>query len=269
MEKRYNVYFAGQILEGFDAAQVRAALAGLFKADEATLQKLFSGKAQLIKKSCDKSTALKYKQAMEKAGARPVIKALQAETEAPPSPATTPPAQTAADRIAALASAPDTAGFAGSGQPPPASATAQQSDSLDLCPEGTAVLRMEERSKPLESDIDTSGLTVDTAAQRLSEEAPPPPPAPDTQHLELGDIGDPIPSLPAQQAALNPDIGGIDLSPEGTDFSDCQAPEPAAPALDLSGMDLAPPGAEVLREEERKPADAGSGPATDHLNLAD
>ena len=42
MEKRYNVYFAGEILEGFEAGQVRAGLAALFKADEATLQKLFS-----------------------------------------------------------------------------------------------------------------------------------------------------------------------------------------------------------------------------------
>ena len=271
MEKRYNVYFAGEILEGFEAGQVRAGLAALFKADEATLQKLFSGKAQLIKKSCDKPTALKYKQAMEKAGARPVVKALQAETEAPssPSPAAAPPAQTTADRIAALASAPDAAGFAGRDQPPPASTNGQQPDSLDLCPEGTEVLRTEERATPVESDIDTTALAVDAAAQRLSEEAPPPPPAPDTQHLAMGEVGDTIPNLPAEQAALNPDIGGIDLSPEGTDFSDCKAPEPAEPAIDLSGMDLAPPGTEVLREEERKPIDAVPEPATDHLDLAD
>ena len=82
MEARYNVYFAGQLLEGQDPGSVRSSLAKLFNADEATLEKLFSGNAQLIKRNCDKATALKYKQAMERAGAQALIKAV-AETAAP------------------------------------------------------------------------------------------------------------------------------------------------------------------------------------------
>lgn len=70
MEARYNIYFAGQLLAGHALAGVRENIARLFNADDATLDKLFSGKAQLVKRDCDKATALKYKQAMEQAGAR-------------------------------------------------------------------------------------------------------------------------------------------------------------------------------------------------------
>ena len=106
MEARYNVYFSGQLLDGQQLPTVRANMAKLFNADEATLDKLFSGKAQLVKRDCDKATALKYKQAIEKAGAIPVIKAAEA-TPAPSPAAPTDKPMTAAERIAALASAPD------------------------------------------------------------------------------------------------------------------------------------------------------------------
>ena len=87
METRYNVYFAGQLLEGQELSTVRDNLANVFNADQQTLDKLFSGKAQLLKRDCDKATALKYKQAMERAGALPVIK--QAVAAAPTQPAAT------------------------------------------------------------------------------------------------------------------------------------------------------------------------------------
>ena len=69
MNKRFDVYFAGQILDGKDPDNVRANLAKLFKADDSTLDLLFSGKAYLVKRECDRDTALKYKKAMERAGA--------------------------------------------------------------------------------------------------------------------------------------------------------------------------------------------------------
>ena len=71
MDPQYDIYFAWEMLDGHEPAAVRAGLGKLFKADDATLDKLFSGKRLLIKRGCDKATALKYKQAMEKAGARP------------------------------------------------------------------------------------------------------------------------------------------------------------------------------------------------------
>ena len=57
MSERYDICFSGQVLEGHDAETVRDRLAKLFKADRATLDKLFSGKTQIIKRGCDKTTA--------------------------------------------------------------------------------------------------------------------------------------------------------------------------------------------------------------------
>ena len=269
MDQRYNIYYAGQLLDGHEPGAVRAGLARLFKADVATLDKLFSGKAQLIKKHCDRDTALKYKQAMERIGARPLIKQLEDEQEAPPP--TAAEAQTAAEKIAALAAAPDLGNYdttkAAQEQATPA-ATAD-TGSLDLCPDGTEVLRPDERAVPEQAQIDTAGLAVDTDAQRLSEEPPPPPPAPDTSHLQMGEVGESIPTLPAEQAPLNPSTEGIALTPEGTDLRDCNPPEAPPPQLDLSGIDLAPEGTEVLTDEERSRKKIPPPPDTDHIDLAD
>jgi len=244
MEQRYNVYFAGQLAEGHERVAVRAGLAKLFNANEQTLDTLFSGKPQLIKKACDKATALKYKQAMERAGAVPLVKLVEDSAGAPDEGAYSPPPQERA---------------------PPSVDTG----SLDLCPDGTEVLRPEERTDSVEAEVDTSGLELDAAAQRLSEEAPPAPPAPDTGHLSMGEVGETIPTLPATDEPLNPDTDAISLSPQGTDFSDCNPPDAPPPQLDLSAIDLAPEGTDVLTEDERKRKPHKPPPETDHINLAE
>ncbi len=98
MSESYNIYFAGELLPEHDANEVRARLAKLFNANDATLDKLFSGKRQLIKRDCDNATALKYKQAMERAGAVPIVRPV--EPPAAAQPATPQPAKPtqAADR---------------------------------------------------------------------------------------------------------------------------------------------------------------------------
>ena len=71
---------------------------------------------------------------------------------------------------------------------------------------------------------------------------------------------------PVGPAPLSPNTDDIDLAPAGTDFSDCAAPDAAAPALDLSGIDLAPTGSAVLAEQYRK-QDKTAAPDTDHISL--
>lgn len=269
MEARYNVYFSGQILEGQELPTVRANMAKLFNADEATLNKLFSGKAQLVKRDCDKATALKYKQAIEKAGASPIIKT----AEATPAPSRTAPVRkpmTAAERIAALASAPDLGAQpeAADSQVSPEPADRPFEGNIALTPSGTEVLSAEERTGPVASSVNTPDLDVDTSGQRLSDTPPTPPAAPDTSHLSEGAVGELLPTLPSSLQQLNPDTSGISLSPDGTDFSDCAAPDSNAPELDLSGIDLAPPGADVLEPKYRKKQDTPP-PPTDHLALED
>jgi len=270
MDERYNVYFAGQVLDGYDVHSVRDKLANIFSADQPTLNKLFSGKAQLIKRDCDKTTALKYKDAMERAGAVPIIKVTGiAVVTTKTTPTRT---LTAAEKIAALAAAPDANPYSSA-----ASGTASkvvQADSgaesggIALAPPGTEVLREDERTQHIRREVDTSGLAVDTSAMRLSDEPPPPPAAPDTRHLSMGDVGDLIPNLPSLHAPLSPTIDGLALTVAGTDFSDCAAPEPQALALDLSALTVLPPGGPLLEEQYRR-REQGAAPATDHISLQD
>jgi hypothetical protein len=265
METLYNVYFTGELLQGHDPALVREKLARLFNADQQTLDLLFSGKTQLIKRDCDRDTALQYQQAMERAGAQPVIRASQqAGTEAPLAKSKL----SAAEKIAALAAAPD-AGDYDADSPQPSSGDqlgAAAPGTMNLAPAGADVLREDERPEQAARPPDTSGLDACDPGQRLSVEAPAPPTAPDTSHLIMGEVGDDIPGLPPKDAPLHPNTDALDLAPQGTDFADCAALPAEAPALDLAGINLAPPETEVLEEQYRKKIEA-EAPDTEHISL--
>jgi hypothetical protein len=269
MEERYDVYFAGQMLAGHDPEQVRRQLATLFNADQKTLDLLFSGTPRLIKRGCDRATAQKYKNAMEQAGAAPIIARSGAQ---PGNTGTAAKPWTTAEKIAALAAQPDDVRYLGgtatatTDEQPPADALATAS--IGLAPPGTAVLREEERAAPQTREIDTSWLEVDTTATRLSEVPDPPDATPDTGHLSLAEAGATIPNLPSSATPLSPDTDGLVLSEPGADFSDCAAPEAPPPALDLSRLSTEPPGADILEERYRKPQ-SSAAPATDHLSLED
>ncbi len=274
MEARYNVYFAGELRDGHKLANVRDQLARLFKADTATLDKLFSGKAQLVKRDCDRATALKYKQAMEQAGAVPLIKSIAHLAETAPAAGKAP---SLAERIAALAAAPDV-GYphqAGNDTGPEtgqlqqaAPPDAGDDGGIQLAPPGTAVLLPQERPAPAISKVTPPQLEIFASGMRLSEPRPEPPSAPDTRHLSAAEVGELLPNLPSATAPIAPDTSAISLAPDGTDLSDCAAPQPLPPEIDLSGLALAPAGAGVLESQYRvkhhQPA-----PATDHLALED
>ena len=282
MEPLYNIYYAGELLPGQEISTVREQLGRLFKAGDETLDKLFSGAPQLVKRGCNKATAVKYQQAMEKAGAKAIVKTAESAEQTAPTAA--PPqdsAQTAAERIAALAAAPDLQSYKGTGtenssdpenkpdsRPEPAAqnSSADNDSTLDIEAPGADVLKPEERAKPVEADIDTSSLDLDLPGERLSQEQAPPPAAPDTSSLSMGDVGEDIPTLPSTAQPLNPDTSGINLSPEGTDFSDCTPPEPAPPKVDLSGLDIAPAGSDVIEDKYRKKEQA-QAPDTGHISL--
>lgn len=269
MNERYDVCFAGQILDGYDPDSVRNKLAKLFNADQPTLDLLFSGKTQLVKRDCDHATALQYKSAMERAGALPVIEVVAAEAETVNEPAQ---GISAAQRIAALAAAPDEGRYQDTVANVPSQEEREQSaintENIGLAPPGTEVLRQEERAEPVSTEIDTSDLQVDEAADRLSEEAAPPPATVETGHLSLADAGEDIPNLAATETPVSPCLDGLALSDPGADFSDCASPETQAPTLDLSALTLESPGTDMLEGKYRK-TEPGTGPSTDHLSLED
>lgn len=156
MSARFDVLFAGQLLEGRDAGTVRLNLGRLFKADEATLDKLFSGKPQILKRDADAATAHKYQQALATAGAHAVLRPCED-------------------------SAPVTA---------PAPAADAPQTGLALAPPGNDVLAPEERAPAIAPSINAPDLDVAAAGERLAEPASPAPaPAVDLSHLELAAVG--------------------------------------------------------------------------------
>jgi hypothetical protein len=264
MESSYDICFAGEILEGQTLATVRLKLGKLFKADEATLEKLFSGKVQVLKRDCDREMALKYKRAMERAGAKVIVRDKTAgQTKPATEKAPTQSGDSAAERIARLAGAPDM----GVSTPTPGQ-SGPDTGNIDLAPAGSEVLRPEERRAESSPEIDTSAIELMDTGVDLSDAAGEAPPAPDVSHLSMGEVGEDIPTLPSTAQPLSPDISGIALSPEDTDFSDCAPPPAVAAELDLSALDLAPSGADLLDTPYRTKEKA-EAPDTDHLGLAD
>lgn len=224
MPERYQILYRGERLEGVSDAQLRRGLAQLFKADDALLDKLLSGRPQLLKRDCDRETASRYREAMARVGAVAILQ-----------------------RMAEPAASDDSAG-------------------LRLAEVGTPVLRPEERAAVSAPSVIPPDLEVAAAGTRLADSSAPAPAPPDTSQLSLAEAGERIPNLPGPPAAEVGD-SGLSLSPEGTDFSDCRAPEGHPPAVDLSALSLAPEGEPLGTEADRRSA-APPAPDTAHLSLA-
>ena len=142
----------------------------------------------------------------------------------------------------------------------------QQDSGLNLAPVGADVLREEERTQTEAININTSQIKL---APSFVENEPIPttvPPAPDTSHLDMGEVGEDIPHVDNSKPAVNPDTSHIALSPSGTDFSDCQADEIPLPIPDTSELSIAEQGDNILEEVYKSPTPP-SPPDTTHIQL--
>jgi hypothetical protein len=74
-EQQYDLFYSGQLLDGHFLDFVKADLQKLIKADEAYVDRLFSGTEQPVKKKVDKPTAIKFQQAFKKVGAKLIVRA--------------------------------------------------------------------------------------------------------------------------------------------------------------------------------------------------
>ena len=90
-ESLYEVSFSGEIQEGARLDEVKARLGKLFKADEVTIARLFTGKRIVSKKNLSAEAADKYSIAITQAGAVCDLTLMPADT-APPSSAAAEPA---------------------------------------------------------------------------------------------------------------------------------------------------------------------------------
>ncbi len=89
-EELFRVVFDGEIAWGFTDAEVRENLQRLCKLDGAAMEKVFSGRPFVFKARVDRATAERYKEALDRTGARCRIEPMSAAPAV--APATAPPA---------------------------------------------------------------------------------------------------------------------------------------------------------------------------------
>ncbi len=202
----YDIFFRGGVMPGESIDAVKGNLAKLFKANAKQIDAMFSGRAIVIKKSLSKDAALQYQSAMEKAGAKVILREIASSPESPkPSPAVSnpvtqqpPPVQPAAKTIAAST---------------PSSSTPSD-DSWDLAPAGSDVLSESERTHFVPAEIDTSAIKLTSAFAEPEIDNTPPPPPPNTDHISVAAVG--------------------------SDILAEKPPKPPKPDIDLSGMEVTP-----------------------------
>ena len=222
-EPRYDILFAGEILAGNHRDTVADNLARLFKATPETVDRLMDGGMHVLKRGTDRETALKYESAMQRAGARAILREVAAESApTPPPPQTPAPAPVPADPAPARTAGPDATG-------------------LSLAPPGSEVLAPHERRSVDAVVVDTSGIALAAVfAAPSGTDRPPPPAAPDTSHISIAAPGaDLLEGHHAPAPPPPPDTAALSLAAPGALLEELK-PERKALNPDTSGLSLLP-----------------------------
>lgn len=196
MSNLLEVAFSGELMPGAEADQVKANLARLFQADPQRIAALFSGRRVVIKSNLDAASADKYRQTLERAGARvevcpvgqapvavaptassaPAPAAAPAAVEPRPAPAPAAPAALPGGEFPALKVAPRDeymAAFRDVSAP-----------DFGLAPVGADL--QDARPAPAVPSLDLSQLSVAPVGSDMGQaKAAPAAPPPDTSHLKL------------------------------------------------------------------------------------
>lgn len=191
-DPKYDIYFRGEVLPDHDETQVRQSIAKLFKANDAKLDQLFSGKVNVVKKSVDKATAAKYQQAFKKAGAKAVITLAKDE-------------QVKDEPL--------------------------KDNNWDVLPAGSDLLKPDERQQVAGPDIDVSAIKMVSPFEEITVEDKPVPPAPKTDHISVAAVGEDMnPDRPAPPPAPELDLSELSVAEPGADLGDKKEKEiPPAP----------------------------------------
>lgn len=197
-DPKYDIYFRGECLPGADEAKVKVAIAKIFKADDAKLAQLFSGKVNTIKKAADKATAIKYQQVFKQAGAKAVITLVKDAVETP----TAAPVTT--ESISTSNTDPQ-----------------EKQGNWDILPSGSDLLAPEERRNIPDADIDTSAIKMVSPFADVETDEKIDPPAPDTSHISVAEVGEDMnPTRPAPVPDLELDLSEFTVADVGAALAD-------------------------------------------------
>lgn len=234
-EERYDLMFSGELVPGFELAQVKQNLQQLFRLDESKINALFSGKAIPLKKGVDADAANKYRVAMKKAGARVDLVLVKEPAPAPakPAPAMAPPRSSAPDS--------NEGGFttALGAQPLPAKTPRPTIDApnFGLSAPGADLLAPNERSSVEPLDLDLSHLTVAPQQGDLlsdDERAILPGIAVTVPDLDVAAVGSDM-LKPEERRSVEPvklDLSHLSLAKAGERLGPASPPAPAPPNVD-------------------------------------
>ncbi len=176
-DTRYDVQIDGALVGGADPAAVRNNLMKLFKVDAARAGVMLSGKTVTLKRNTDKATAMKFRAALQRAGAQCTMVALDddADESITLSPAPLPESDTSANEnnsgnmetVGTIRVSGD--GFSGKFGVAPAGADMGQA-----------------KAPPAPPAPDTSSISLAPAGSDMGQKpADPPPPPPDTSKLSI------------------------------------------------------------------------------------
>lgn len=225
----FDIFLTGGVEPAVEPGTAAQRLADLFRIPPARAAQLLDGKPQRVKAGVDRSTALRYRDALRATGARFAIRAAAV------------PAAAATAKLAPTP-APTTG---------PVAPTAADSAALTLAAAGAPLLAEAERSRPTPPAIDTSALSL-APAFSLPAEPPAAPPAPDTSHLRINPPGE---LLAAEERRPEPPprtAPALSLAEPGALLETLTDERPPlAPLIDH--LELAPAGAPLLAESERTP----------------
>ncbi len=170
-DSSFEIVFRGDIAPGNSLSEVRERLQQLFKADDAQLERLFSGRPVVLKRGLDRETGERYRDAISKAGALVEVRQAAPDSEVSDTGHVPETRTEVADSRGEDAGEYQDADEGGWGVAPPGADVLAaderteheprniKTSHLSVAPPGADVLSETERSKLVEKDIDTSHLS--------------------------------------------------------------------------------------------------------------
>ncbi len=211
MRKEFDVYFSGEILEGYELEEVKQAVGKLFKLSGPKLEALFAGVPVRVKKNLSVEKAGRFRKVFLESGA--LVQIVPAGQEPSEEPAPQPVTRRAS----------------------PAPASTAGETGLRLAP----MEPLETASQTPEPRIDTSSLEICTDEGPL--ETPQPAeqtPLPDISDLSMAPLEASPQSAPEPPARI-PDTSHLEIAPLDTgSLEDCTEEKPARPLPDISDLSL-------------------------------
>jgi hypothetical protein len=190
----FEIAFCGEILPGAELDQVKAAIARLFKADDALLARLFSGQRMIIKQRLDAEATAKYQAAFQRAGAVLEVRDLSAPAG---------DSRAASDAVTA--------------EPAEPTETQQEQPVQNAVPAAKALLQIAPRDEYMAAFSDVQA--PDFGIAPLGDDLQPTPvekPAPklDLSGMTLAPVGSDLGQLPGEQVVPLPDVSHLKLAAE-------------------------------------------------------